>query len=929
MKFIQKTGAFLLVAALLLSILSGCGNPEPPTESTTPTQPSQGNGSYTVMVSTRGGMPLSGVEVLVYADKTLEDNINYGQTDENGICSFDMPKSEDYAVVLRHLPEGYSVEPYYTFYSGVANIMVTSAPIADKNLSGASFKLGDVMYDFTVATTDGSEVTLSEVLKEKKMVLLNFFYTTCSPCINEFPFMQQAYEMYSDSVEVIALDPFVADTGDTVKAFKETMGLTFPMADCNETWSPSNLFGTGGYPTSVLIDRYGVICLIEVGGLTSIRPFTGMFDYFTADDYEQKLFTSLNELVTAVKPTVSMDTSENIGAAINGGDIQVTYRPEADDEFAWPFVISDKNGAACLKASNQEIEGSYAILYADVYLKAGQAIGFDYICSSEALSDILYVIVNEEPIYQISGATDTDNWKPCYPWVAQEDGYYELALCYIKDDSNNVGEDTAYIRNMRVVDSSDIDISTFIPRQAATTKDDGFTYDYVDIFFNESDGYYHVGSENGPLLLADLMGFTDFNEEKSIYFMLYDGDVSVDGVSYYDTMLPYFTLASNSALNGVCTVTKELAEQLKTVASIAGFDGTENEWLKICKYFEVYGADGAQLQDPIKGLKPFCAFTATLGKNVQTNYFYYDRVIIPRGLLAEFVPEKSGVYRFTSHSSVSDGVEGWLFDENGQVLYTYEREERMYEDNNNVSIVYYMEAGKSYYLNIAFWDVYETGYIYYDVEYIAKEWDMFCLASPGYFTYDSGASGDDMYFTISGGIDVILGSDGYYYHDLGDGKLGSMLYADFTGITGVFNMPIANVGDITGMIDRGAFDFTKTEYDEYVLTYLKNNDFDVNATDTELRKIWGEEYEAYAELYQIEDVYAGIYHGKGADLTEEIRTYLDGIITSGSEERLGCVPVTERLAEILQLLMEKYTFENVECSWPKLCYYYKHFGPAA
>ena len=141
--------------------------------------------------------------------------------------------------------------------------------------------------------------------------------------------------------------------------------------------------------------------------------------------------------------------------------------------------------------------------------------------------------------------------------------------------------------------------------------------------------------------------------------------------------------------------------------------------------------------------------------------------------------------------------------------------------------------------------------------------------------------------------------------------------------------PISTVGTMNGLIDRGVFDFSKSEYDEYVLTYLKSNDFDVETTDAELRRVWGEDYDAYAKLYQLDDVYAGIYHGKGTDLTEEIRTYLDDIITSGSEERLGCVPVTERLAEILQLLMEKYTFENVECSWPKLCYYYKHFGPAA
>jgi hypothetical protein len=47
------------------------------------------------------------------------------------------------------------------------------------------------------------------------------------------------------------------------------------------------------------------------------------------------------------------------------------------------------------------------------------------------------------------------------------------------------------------------------------------------------------------------------------------------------------------------------------------------------------------------------------------------------------------------------------------------------------------------------------------------------------------------------------------------------------------------------------------------------------------------------------------------------------------EERKGCVPVDKRLAEILQMLMDKYTFENVDQSWLKVCFYYDYLGPDA
>ena len=55
--------------------------------------------------------------------------------------------------------------------------------------------------------------------------------------------------------------------------------------------------------------------------------------------------------------------------------------------------------------------------------------------------------------------------------------------------------------------------------------------------------------------------------------------------------------------------------------------------------------------------------------------------------------------------------------------------------------------------------------------------------------------------------------------------------------------------------------------------------------------------------------------------------YLDKIITSGPVEMQGCVAVDEHLAEILQKIMDKYTFEDVDDSWIKMCYYYETLGP--
>ena len=934
MNLLKKTLCCLLMLALLLSF-AACGEVVPPQ----PTEDTQQPANHTVTIRSQGGMALQDVDVYVYADDTCQDLVAYGKTDEQGSVSLSMLPSDGYAITLAGVPDGYVTEKTYAFTGSAAQISLTSALIADENLSAVQLGLGDVMVDFTVALPDGTTLQLSDVLAEKKMVLLNFFFTTCGPCANEFPYMQEALDAFSENVAVIALDPL--EDNQAVANYQASMGLTFPMAACPAAWSQT--FGISGYPTSVVIDRYGVICLIEVGGITSLRPFTAIFEHFTAEPYQQKLLGSVGELITNVKPNVTMPSSDALSKVLGSTPYGITFRPEEDPEdaeYAWPFVITEKNGEACIQSSNTGIEASYAILYADVALKKGQAVSFDYLSSTEKGCDILYVIVNGQDVLAISGYDAEASWKTCYPWVAEEDGVYEVALCYLKDGDTSEMEDTVYLKNLRVVDAEQISAPTYIPRLAGT--DDGV---YAPIVLNEQDGYYHVGTADGPLLLADLMNYTLFNEEQTIWDLCYNEVVTRDGKGIYEEMVQYFSYASNSQNSGVCTVNEELAQWLTLVDECAGFDLEDDfEWLKACKYYEAYGTD-EQLGDPIAGLATFSAYEAKLGKNIETNCFYYDRPIMPRGLLARFTPEKSGVYLISSRCNSEDGVEGWIFGEDRNAAhYTYEPDIRTVPDTYNVYMYYYMEAGQNYYIDIAFWDMYEVNTVYYDIEYVAPAMDVFRVASPGFFTYDTNATGDMMYVLITGGIDVVLGEDGYYYEDLGGGQKGSLIYADFTGLTGVFSNPITSVpayhadgtpklnadgtpAMVKGMIEMGGFDFSKTENDLYVLGILNQFGGDAARAEEYLRTLWGEDYDVQAEEYQLSDVFAGRYHGRGQDYTPQIQAYLDHIITTGPAERHGCVAVTEELAEILQLLMDKYTFSGVDHSWTKLCYYYDHIGP--
>ena len=303
MKKLSKKIVLLLTCVMLVAtglLLTGCDNTVNPNPDGSENGGVTGeNTTYTISVKSVGGMPMEGLDIYIFADNTLADLKQAGKTDANGIVNFSLPTSENYAFTIAGAPKGYEVSPSYSFSNGTSIVTLNTSLITDEDITAAKLSVGDVMYDFTVTTIDGKEIKLSDLLKEKKMVMLNFWYTTCSWCITEFPIMSEVYEQYKDEIEIVAINPsYPTDSLQGVQNFQNTYQLPFPVAWGSSAWAQT--FGIQGYPTSVFIDQYGVICLIEAGAITSNSPFISAFEHFTADDYQQKLCASVSELVEVV-----------------------------------------------------------------------------------------------------------------------------------------------------------------------------------------------------------------------------------------------------------------------------------------------------------------------------------------------------------------------------------------------------------------------------------------------------------------------------------------------------------------------------------------------------------------------------------------------------------------------------------------------------
>lgn len=274
---IIKAVAFFLVV-FITACCCGCGD--------TPTT------EFSVTVTTEGGLPLEDISVKVYADKGLDDLVWAADTDREGKFSFAAPSSDKYAVVLSGLPSGYSAEEYYIL-DDTYTVKVKSEMVNNDNLSDITYSLGNIVRDFSLIDVKGVKHQVSEILKEKKALVLNFWFLNCQPCKMEFPFLQKAYEKYSSDIEVIAINPLDGDN-TTVSDYADDMGITFAMVSGNIAWQ--DCMQLNAYPTTVVIDRFGSIAMMHKGSITEEGVFEKIFEYFAADNYKQSIIKNISDI---------------------------------------------------------------------------------------------------------------------------------------------------------------------------------------------------------------------------------------------------------------------------------------------------------------------------------------------------------------------------------------------------------------------------------------------------------------------------------------------------------------------------------------------------------------------------------------------------------------------------------------------------------
>jgi cytochrome c biogenesis protein CcmG/thiol:disulfide interchange protein DsbE len=123
-------------------------------------------------------------------------------------------------------------------------------------------RVGELAPDFSLPTIDDTTVRLADL--RGRPVLLNFWATWCAPCRVELPLLQAAYQPDADGLIVLGIG--VRESPEAVIAFATNLDLGFPLL-LDQEGRVSDVYQVRGLPTSLFVDRDGLIAVRHIGPL--------------------------------------------------------------------------------------------------------------------------------------------------------------------------------------------------------------------------------------------------------------------------------------------------------------------------------------------------------------------------------------------------------------------------------------------------------------------------------------------------------------------------------------------------------------------------------------------------------------------------------------------------------------------------------------
>lgn len=144
--------------------------------------------------------------------------------------------------------------------------------IAEQSLK-VEMEVGQPVPDFTLETLGGELVSLSSF--RGQVVVLNFWATWCTPCREEMTEFQALWEEHDPQGNLMLLAVNLQESTDSVAAFVDEFGLTFPIA-LDSDGDVLDKYGLPGLPGTFFIDEAGILQARVLGPLDADRLRAGV-----------------------------------------------------------------------------------------------------------------------------------------------------------------------------------------------------------------------------------------------------------------------------------------------------------------------------------------------------------------------------------------------------------------------------------------------------------------------------------------------------------------------------------------------------------------------------------------------------------------------------------------------------------------------------
>lgn len=215
--------------------------------------------------------------------------------------------------------------------------------------------------DFTATDVAGVEHNLFDYLNSGKYVLIDFFFTTCSPCQATAPKINETYEHFGcNTADLIVLGIDNGNTDAQVITFDETYGTHYPAISGIEGGGNAicSSYGIPAYPTIILIAPDKSIVKQDIWPIATAQTLIDIITPYGPSE------ASCSGTASNLADVISFSIPNQVSTVIENEKITITVYENTDLSAVIPTFTISPNAKATFEGT-EIISGTTAIDLSD------------------------------------------------------------------------------------------------------------------------------------------------------------------------------------------------------------------------------------------------------------------------------------------------------------------------------------------------------------------------------------------------------------------------------------------------------------------------------------------------------------------------------------------------------------------------------------